>query len=62
VPVLPLSREIGRMEQLKKSLVVYRSVIGQSRQQELLEFLASRLGKDEMQEFVRDATIDLSPK
>jgi hypothetical protein len=61
IPVLPLSREIGRMERLKRSLVAYRSVIGQPRQQELLEFLAARLDDDDIHELVRDATIDLSP-
>jgi hypothetical protein len=61
VPVLPLSREIGRMEQLKRSLVVYRSVIGQPRQQELLEFLSAHLGEDEIEEFVERVAIDLSP-
>jgi len=61
IPVFPLSREIGRLEQLKRSLVAYRSVIGQPRQQELLEFLAARLSEEEIQEFVESATIDLSP-
>jgi hypothetical protein len=61
VPVLPLSREIGRMEQLKRSLVAYRSVIGQPRQQELLEFLSTHLSEDEIEEFVERMAIDLSP-
>ena len=61
VPVLPLSREIGRIAQLRRSLVAYRSVIGQPRQQELLEFLSSRLDQEEIQEFVDSVSIDLSP-
>lgn len=61
VPVLPLSREIGRLEQLKRSLVIYRSVIGQPRQQELLEFLTAQLSEDELQIFVQNIAIDLSP-
>ena len=61
VPVLPLSREIGRIEQLKRSLVAYRSVIGQPRQEELLDFLSSRLSEQELGEFVDSVTIDLSP-
>jgi hypothetical protein len=61
VPVLPLSREIGRIEQLKRSLVAYRSVIGQPRQQELLEFLSARLGEQELQELADSVAIDLSP-
>jgi hypothetical protein len=61
VPVLPLSREIGRIAQLRRSLVAYRSVIGQPRQQELLEYLSKRLEKTELQEFVDSVSIDLSP-
>jgi hypothetical protein len=61
VPVLPLSREIARMQQLRRSLVAYRSVIGQPRQQELLEFLSAHLDGDELQQFVHEVTIDLSP-
>lgn len=61
VPVLPLSREIGHLEALKRSLVAYRSVIGQPRQQELLEFLSKHLDEGEIQSFVDRAAIDLSP-
>jgi hypothetical protein len=61
IPVFPLSREISRMEQLKMSLVAYRSVIGQPRQQELLAFLAARLGQDQIRELVSNSLIDLSP-
>lgn len=61
VPVLPFSREIGRLQQLKRSLVIYRSVIGQPRQQELLEFLSAHLSPQELQEFVDSVAIDLSP-
>jgi hypothetical protein len=61
VPVSPLSREIGRIEQLKRSLVAYRSVIGQPRQQDLLEFLSARLSEQELQEFADSVAIDPSP-
>lgn len=61
IPVLPLSREIYRLEQLKKSLVTYRSVIGQPRQQELLEALNSQHIIDELQNNNSNLLIDLSP-
>jgi superfamily II DNA/RNA helicase len=61
IPVLPLSREIYRLEQLKKSLVTYRSVIGQPRQQELLEALNSQQIIDELQNNNGDILINLSP-
>ena len=61
VPVLPVSKEIPHLDRLKESLVVYRSVFGQPRQQELVAFLRSHLPEDEIEEFVRLSTVDLSP-
>jgi tRNA C32,U32 (ribose-2'-O)-methylase TrmJ len=61
VPVLPLSRELIHMQRLKRSLVAYRSVIGQPRQQELLEFLSDHLSVEELQKLVGELAIDLSP-
>lgn len=61
IPVLPLSREIARMAWLKRSLVAYRSVIGQPRQDELLEYLASRLGISDIETMATELAIDLSP-
>ena len=61
VPVLPLSREIPHLERLKESLVVYRSVFGQPRQQELVAFLRSQLREQEIEEFVGLSTINLTP-
>lgn len=40
VPLLPLSREHERLEQLKRSLAIYRFVFGQPRQEELVELLS----------------------
>jgi hypothetical protein len=59
--MLPLSREVGRLEWLKKSLVAYRSVIGQPRQEELLAALTSRLEPDQLERLTQSLTIDLSP-
>lgn len=61
VPVLPLSREIGRLKHLISSLVAYRAVIGQPRQEELLGALRERLSDDEIQASINDYLIDLSP-
>lgn len=36
---IPLSREGGRLEFLKRGLAIYRFVLGQSRQQELVQVL-----------------------
>jgi len=39
VPSFPLSREIGQMNALRKSLAVYRMVFGQPRQEDLLKHI-----------------------
>jgi hypothetical protein len=62
IPLLPLSREVGQLAWLKKTLVAYRSVIGQPRQEELTEFLLSRLSPDELAAFTKACSIDLSPR
>lgn len=61
VPVLPLSREIGRMAQLKQALAIYRAVIGQPRQQELVEFLSRHMDTDVSRAGIADLVVDLSP-
>ena len=61
IPLLPLSREIGQLAWLKKTLVAYRSVIGQPRQEELTEFLLLRMAPDELGAFTEACNIDLSP-
>ena len=57
VPALPLSRDRERMQELQKSLAVYRMVFGQSRQEDLAAFLMNRIGKEDMDKL----RIDLSP-
>jgi hypothetical protein len=62
IPTLPLSRELGRLERLKRSLVIYRSVIGQPRQEELVDFLTAHLLEgDRREHFGEEFAIDLSP-
>jgi len=61
IPLLPLSREIGQLAWLKKTLVAYRSVIGQPRQEELTEFLLGSLSPDELAAFTEACSIDLAP-
>jgi len=61
VPMLPLSSEVGKLNRLKKSLVIYRAVIGQPRQEELLQFLEEHLNPEEIKEILSDTVIDLSP-
>ena len=61
VPALPLSQDRERMGQLQKSLAVYRMVFGQSRQEDLAEFLMSCRGKGLSKEDIDKLRIDLSP-
>jgi hypothetical protein len=61
LPILPLSREVGHYSRLIKSLVAYRAVIGQPRQQELLDYLQSQLTPNQLCELINDCTLDLSP-
>jgi len=60
--MLPLSREISQLEHLKKSLAVYRAVIGQPRQDELLAFLGTHLSEEEMKKLAEECSLDLSPE
>jgi len=57
VPALPLSRDREKMNELQKSLAVYRMVFGQSRQEDLAAFLINCLNKESMDNMM----IDLSP-
>jgi hypothetical protein len=43
VPMLPLSRDQGRFERLRRSLAIYRMVFGQPRQEDLLDYLRERI-------------------
>ncbi len=57
VPVLALSREVGQLSALKRSLALYRLVFGQPRQDDLVSLLA----EIEDQAILDELRIDLSP-
>ena len=61
VPALPLSREIEKLELLKRSLAAYRLVFGQPRQEDLIAFL-DRVAKDRPDIDLDSLTLDLSPR
>lgn len=61
VPMLPFSREVRRLEWLKRSLTVYRLAFGQPRQEDLLEYLHSLLGTDTAAEDLVELQIRLDP-
>jgi hypothetical protein len=62
VPHLPLSKEVGQLQQLKRSVAAYRMVIGQPRQEDLLSYLRGRVSEDELETLMQDLRIDLTPR
>ena len=61
VPLLPFSREIRRLDWLKRSLTVYRLAFGQPRQEDLLEYLQRLLGPEMTAENLSELQIQLQP-
>jgi hypothetical protein len=61
IPLLPFSKEVQKLEMLKRGLVLYRLVFGQPRQEELMAFLAANLGEDAIDEATRTLPISLEP-
>lgn len=53
VPMLPFSRELDKLENLKRSLAIYRVVFGQPRQEELTKLLhAGEVSTEELESWV----------
>jgi hypothetical protein len=61
VPMLPFSREVRKLEWLKRSLTVYRLAFGQPRQEDLLEYLHRLMGTAMPAEDLADLQIRLQP-
>ncbi|MBX3404524.1 MAG: hypothetical protein KF699_14025 [Phycisphaeraceae bacterium] len=61
VPTLPLSRDAGRLVQLRGALALYRMVFGQPRQDELVRFLQERLPPSVLAAAIAELRIDLEP-
>ena len=58
VPILPLTRDALVLADLKASLVAYRLVFGQPRQEDLVAFLRRRIPEDLLEEVLRECRID----
>jgi hypothetical protein len=61
VPAMPLSRDVERLEALRRALAVYRMVFGQSRQEDLLAFLLARFEASDAGRISDTLRIDLAP-
>jgi hypothetical protein len=62
VPCMPMSRDRERFRDLQSTLVLYRIVFGQPRQEDLVEFLKRYLDPEEIQKEIENFRIDLSPR
>lgn len=60
IPTLPLSREVTRIEDLRRTLVLYRMVFGQPRQQDLVNFLRDNTNWQDNEQLTK-YKIDLTP-
>jgi superfamily II DNA/RNA helicase len=61
VPALPYSREVERLDGLRRALAIYRMVFGQSRQEDLITYLLSQIPEDQRDAIIAELQIDLSP-
>ena len=61
VPLIPLSKEVGKFNQLKHSLALYRLVFGQPRQEDLLSHLSNRIGHADAEKATNLWRISLEP-
>jgi hypothetical protein len=61
VPAYPMSGDVARYHDIKTALALYRLVLGQPRQQEMLEVLKSVAATDEDRARLQEQRIDLAP-
>lgn len=61
VPTLPLSRDSEKLQALRRSLVIYRMVFGQTRQEDMIEYLLSKIGESDVGGISRQLQIHLGP-
>jgi hypothetical protein len=62
VPLLPLSHEVERLRQLRRSMAAYRLVLGQPRQEDLIAYLQDLMTEEDLAQAVEELRIDLSPR
>ncbi|MEZ6128124.1 MAG: DEAD/DEAH box helicase [Planctomycetaceae bacterium] len=61
VPMFPHSREVRQQMELQRTLVLYRMVFGQNRQDDLIAYLRNQLSEAEIDQLVDTCRIDLAP-
>jgi len=58
VPALPFSREVERLNGLRRALAIRRIVFGHSRQEDLIAYLLAQIPEDERDAIVAELQID----
>lgn len=61
VPAVPMSRDLERLDSLRRAMAVYRMVFGQPRQDDLLEYILECADPEHLRALIADLTIDLTP-
>jgi len=61
LPMIPLSKDVDRAQVLRRSLAVYRMAFGQSRQDDLVQYLQRYLTAEQITAAVAELRIDLTP-
>lgn len=61
VPIIPYSKEVHKLNNLLKTISVYRIALGQPRQEELVNHLIDNFGQDEIEKVQLELLINLSP-
>jgi hypothetical protein len=61
LPMIPLSKDVERAEILRRLLAVYRMAFGQSRQDDLVQYLQRYLTDEQIGKAVTELRIDLMP-
>ena len=62
IPSLPLSRDIEHLENLRRTVVAYRMVLGQPRQEDLVNYLRRQTGSEVDYGDLLRYRVDLSPR
>ena len=62
IPSLPLSRDVEHLENLRRTIVAYRLVLGQPRQEDLVRYLCSRMDGGASPQDLIEYRINLSPR
>jgi hypothetical protein len=61
VPALPYSREVERLHDLCRALAIYRMVFGQSRQEDLIQYILATVPEEQQLRITDQLKIDLGP-